>query len=94
MVDRTRIRRSKIKSKLKQKQQTKRISKQPSNTIWGIYGKVLNPKTNKYIRIGTNESVKVIGDLKRDTEWKKRVDYIIKHHKGFGKKLETYLNHL
>ncbi len=87
MVDKSRIRKSKIG-----RNKTLKVSKTgPSDKIWGIYGKVLNPNTNKYVRIGSNESMKVIYDLERNREWEKRVHYIIEHHKGFGKKLENYL---
>ena len=60
-------------------------------TIWGIYGKVLNPKTNRYIRIGTPASMKAIYDLKHDNEWYKRVHYMIKNDMYFGVKLKNYL---
>jgi len=86
MVDKTRIRKSKISHN-----KTSKMKIKPSNNIWGIYGKVLNPNTNKYVRIGSNESIKAIKDLKHNAEWKKRVKYIITHHKGFGEKLEKYL---
>lgn len=85
-MDRTRIRKSRTRKSGTRKLGTK-------NTIWGIYGKVYNPSTHTYVRIGTNQSMKAIGDLKRDAEWKKRVDYIISHHKGFGEKLKHYLNY-
>lgn len=61
------------------------------NKIWGYYGHVFNSKTNKYARLGGNESMRVINELEHDDEWKKRVNYIIKNHGAFGKKLETYL---
>lgn len=85
MVDKSRIKKSKSKNK------TSKIKQKNLNTIWGIYGKVFNAKTNKYIRIGNSESMKVISNLKRDYEWKKRVNYIISHHKPFGEKLKNYL---
>lgn len=82
MVNKSTIKKSKnIKNK---------TSKLKQNKIWGNYGKVLNIKTNKYVRIGSYESIKAISLLKRDSEWKKRVDYIVKHSK-FGEKLKKYL---
>jgi hypothetical protein len=62
-----------------------------SNNIWDNYGHVLNTKTNKYIRLGSNESMRVINELEHNNEWKKRVKYIIENHGVFGKKLEKYL---
>lgn len=59
--------------------------------IWGYYGKVLNPKTLKYIRIGSPQSMTAIYNLEHNDEWKKRVNYIIENHGIFGKKLDTYL---
>ena len=59
--------------------------------IWGSYGKVLNPKTLKYVRIGSPQSMTAIYNLEHNDEWKKRVDYIIENHGIFGKKLDTYL---
>ena len=59
--------------------------------IWGYYGKVLNPKTLKYIRIGTPSSMTAIYNLEHNDTWKKHVDYIIENHSVFGKKLNTYL---
>lgn len=59
--------------------------------IWGNYGKVLNPKTLRYVRIGSPQSMTAIYNLEHNNEWKKRVDYIIENHSVFGKKLDTYL---
>ena len=61
------------------------------NKIWDNYGYILNIKTNKYVRIGSNESMKAINQLEHNSEWKKRVEYIINNHNSFGKKLEEYL---
>jgi hypothetical protein len=61
------------------------------NNIWDNYGRVLNTKTNKYIRLGSNKSMRVINELEHNDEWKKRVEYIINNHGVFGKKLEKYL---
>ena len=89
MFDRSRIRKSKMKNN-----KTSKVfkSSKPSDKIWGVYGKVLNPNTNTYVRIGSPASMKAINDLEHNAEWKKRVNYIISHHPGFGKKLETYLS--
>ena len=62
-----------------------------TNTIWNNYGHVLNPKTNKYVRLGSSESMRVINELEHNEEWRQRVDYIIQNHSTFGKKLENYL---
>jgi hypothetical protein len=59
--------------------------------IWENYGKVLNPKTLKYIRIGSPQSMTSIYNLEHNDEWEKRVNYIIENHGIFGKKLDTYL---
>jgi hypothetical protein len=59
--------------------------------IWGIYGKVLNPKTKKYIRLGDPQSMLAIYELEHNDEWTHRVNYIIENHSVFGKKLELYL---
>lgn len=59
--------------------------------IWGVYGKVYNPTTNKYVRLGSSESMRVIKELEHNYEWQNRVEYIIKNHKGFGDKLQKYL---
>jgi hypothetical protein len=82
-----------LKKNKKFKNKTKKIYNQSggSNNIWNNYGHVLNTKTNKYIRLGSNASMKVINELVHDDEWKKRVEYIIKNHGIFGKKLEKYL---
>lgn len=60
--------------------------------IWGNYGKVLNPKTKKYVRLGDPQSMSAIYELEHNDEWKRRVQYIIENHGSFGKKLETYLH--
>jgi hypothetical protein len=59
--------------------------------IWGNYGRVLNPKTKKYVRIGDPKSLSVIYNLEHNDEWNRRVEYMIGSHCGFGKKLEIYL---
>ena len=59
--------------------------------IWGYYGKVLNPKTLRYIRIGSPQSMTAIYNLDHNTEWEKRVIYIIENHGVFGEKLKKYL---
>jgi hypothetical protein len=59
--------------------------------IWGNYGRVLNPKTKKYVRIGSPESMSAIYELEHNDEWTTRITYIIENHVVFGKKLETYL---
>lgn len=88
MVNNTRKNNNKGRNKTK-----KRKGEQSNevNKIWGYYGHVLNAKTNKYVRLGGNESMRVINELEHDDEWKKRVNYIIKNHGVFGKKLEKYL---
>jgi hypothetical protein len=73
------------------KQKYKLLSVGSSNNIWDNYGHVLNTKTNKYIRLGSKESMKVINELEHNNEWEKRVTYIIENHGIFGKKLEKYL---
>ena len=88
MVNKTR------KNDNKGRNKTKKRKGEPSNgfnKIWGNYGHVFNAKTNKYVRIGSNESLRAINELEHDDEWKKRVNYIIKNHGVFGKKLEKYL---
>ena len=72
------------------KNKTSRVRKNKVDKIWGNYGMVLNIKTNRYVRIGSYESLKAISQLKRDAEWKRRVDYITRHSK-FGEKLQKYL---
>jgi hypothetical protein len=59
--------------------------------IWGHYGKVLNPKTLKYIRLGSPQSMTAIYNLVHNDEWEKRVNYIIENHGIFGEKLKKYL---
>lgn len=59
--------------------------------IWGYYGKVLNPKTLRYVRIGSPQSMSAIYNLEHTDVWKKRVDYIIENHSVFGEKLKQYL---
>ena len=59
--------------------------------IWGYYGKVLNPKTLRYVRIGSPQSMSAIYILEHTDVWKKRVDYIIENHSVFGEKLKQYL---
>lgn len=59
--------------------------------IWGNYGKVLNPKTKKYVRLGSPLSMNAIYNLEHNSEWKKRVNYIIENHGVFGQKLKNYL---
>lgn len=61
-------------------------------TIWGNYGKVLNLKTKKYVRLGDPQSMSAIYELEHNDEWNRRVQYIIENHSVFGKKLEAYLN--
>lgn len=73
------------------KRQNKTNKRTYSNNIWGNYGHVFNAKTNKYVRLGSSESLRVINELEHDKEWEKRVNYIIKNHGVFGKKLEKYL---
>lgn len=59
--------------------------------IWNNYGHVLNPRTNKYVRLGSSESMRAIYELERNDEWTKRVEYIKNNHGMFGRKLEKYL---
>jgi hypothetical protein len=59
--------------------------------IWGYYGKVLNPKTLRYVRIGSPQSMTAIYNLEHNDEWKKHVNYIIENHGIFGEKLKKYL---
>lgn len=61
--------------------------------IWGNYGRVWSPKKQKFIYLGSKESIKVIvDDLKHTKEWKKRVNYLMnKYKKGFGDKLKKYI---
>ena len=59
--------------------------------IWGNYGKVLNPKTKKYVRLGDPQSMSAIYELEHNDEWKRRVQYIIENHGVFGEKLKKYL---
>lgn len=87
---------AKRKQKSKSQNKTKKnkleyTSNYNKNGIWDNYGYVLNIKTNKYVRIGSNESMKAINQLEHNSEWKKRVEYIITNHNIFGKKLEQYL---
>ena len=37
--------------------------------IWGNYGKVLNPKTKKYVRLGSPLSMNAIYNLEHNSEW-------------------------
>ena len=84
MTNKSKVKRSKISK-------NKTSKNKQGNVIWDIYGRVLNPKTKKYIRIGSSESMKVISELEKNNEWKKRVNYIVTHHKCFGEKLKKYL---
>ena len=60
--------------------------------IWGRLGSVYNPKTKKYLRLGTTSSFNVIRDeLVRDKEWYKRVKFMAKRRGAFGDKLKTLL---
>lgn len=59
--------------------------------IWGYFGKVLNPKTLRYVRIGTPQSMTTIYNLQHTDVWEKRVNYIIENHGVFGEKLKKYL---
>lgn len=59
--------------------------------IWGNYGFVFNIETKKYVRLGGYPSMKAISILKKNKEWYKRVNYIIKHNQLFGIKLKKYL---
>ena len=60
--------------------------------IWGNYGRVLHPKTKKYVRLGDPKSMNAIYELEHNDEWERRVEYIIENHGDFGKKLEMYLH--
>ena len=84
---------NKTLAKRKQSKNKSRKNKLRSTSfpIWDNYGHVLNTKTNKYVRLGSNESMKVIYELEHDAEWKKRVEYIMKNHGVFGRKLANYL---
>ena len=82
--------------KTKRKKHIKKNNKSKSkkvkiNKIWGHYGYVLDPKSGYHIRLGTSKSMKAISNLKRDKEWHKRVNYVIKQQGEFGKKLQQYL---
>ena len=86
-----------LKSLAKRKQNKNKTKKnklhQPNhnpdhNPIWDNYGQVLNSKTNKYVRLGSNDSMKVINELEHNVEWKKRVEYIIAHHGVLVKNLK------
>jgi len=81
------------KTLVKNKQSKNKTRKQLGEfkDIWGNFGHVLNKKTNKYVRLGSSESMRAINELDHNDEWKKRVEYIIKNHGIFGKKLEKYL---
>jgi hypothetical protein len=67
------------------------MSNEEDQIIWGYYGKVLNPKTLKYLRIGSPQSMNAIYNLDHTEEWEKRVNYIIENHGIFGEKLKKYL---
>lgn len=83
---------SQRKHSSKSKNKTVKMRKtSENNPIWDNYGYVLNPNTHTYVRLGGHESLKVIQGLKRDSEWRKRTEYIINHHGAFGNKLEAYL---
>ena len=84
MPNKSKVKRSKISK-------NKTFKNKQGNVIWDIYGRVLNEKTKKYIRIGSSESMKVISELEKNNEWKKRVNYIITHDKCFGEKMKKYL---
>jgi len=89
MVTKLKTRKPRGKKSLKNK--TSKIRDSKTDKIWGNYGKVLNIKTNKYVRIGSYASIKAIGELKRDAEWEKRVNYITSRNPFFGKRLTRYL---
>lgn len=84
MTNKSKVKRSNISK-------NKTYKNKQGNVIWDIYGRVLNPKTKKYIRIGSSESMKVISELEKNNEWNKRVNYIITHNNFFGEKLKKYL---
>lgn len=80
------------KSKIsKNKTAKKQISLTPIN-VWHKFGSVYSPLKKKYVRLGSNESFKVLqNELPRDEEWHTRVQFMSEKNNDFGNKLKTLL---
>jgi hypothetical protein len=60
--------------------------------VWGKIGSVYSPKLRRYVRLSPGVAVNVIvNELPRNSEWHRRVNYIVKQRTPTGKELKRLL---
>jgi hypothetical protein len=58
-----------------------------SKREWEEPGKVYSKRLQRYVRLGSPESLRAIKDLDKNKEWFKRVSYLASKKSVFGQKV-------